>query len=162
MSVKDIIRLLLGIFTGTIMYTPLVLVPFIGPLAAGFATGWIAKTRPQKAFSAGLFSGLLGFLAWDLYIIPAWEIETGYLFWIFWWMFLVWNLLGMILSGVAASLGSAMSSTKEVLSEYGKQNRMRETRYETDPPVYVICKSCGATNPDDSIYCAICNERINT
>jgi len=161
MSIRAVLRILAGTVAGAILYIPLVLVPVAGPLASGFAAGWVARTTPMKAFWTGFAAGALGFLAWVFYILPGWDLKPDLISGVFLWVFLAWNMLSVMASAVGSIFGSMISSARKLLSDFGERTREeRRVERDADVPVYVICPECGASNPDESALCEACGANI--
>jgi Na+/proline symporter len=166
MEIKSIIRMAYGILAGSLLYVPLVVIPFAGPLYSGIFTGRKAGTMPIAGFFAGFLSGVIGYLLWALVIFPFFNVRPqGLLQGIFWLVFLAWNILSFFLAGIGGVMGSILSYSEGMRPGYPNGKNRQEDSYEraapeTSAPTFVICPSCGTSNPEDSTHCRNCGKDI--
>jgi hypothetical protein len=168
MQIKDCLRIVYGLLAGSLLYIPLVLLPLAGPLYAGIFAGKKAGTMPVAGFFVGAASAAIGYLFWVYAIFPFFNIRTEDLIsGIFWMLFLGWNIFCAILAGIGGMMGSILSYSKKMRSEYNGKDRKKgpmeteESRApETTAPTFIICAGCGTSNQEDSTHCKNCGKDI--
>jgi hypothetical protein len=166
MQIKDLLRAVYGIIAGTLLYIPLMLVPFAGPLYAGIFAGKKARTMPLTGFLVGIASAALGYLFWTHEVFPLFNIRTAdYVSGIFRVLFLGWNIFCALLAGIGGMMGSILAYSEKMLSGYNgarRENKQTEDIRppETSPPTFIICPSCGTSNQEDSTHCKNCGRDI--
>lgn len=156
MSIKEILRILFAVLTGSLLYIVLILIPIIGPLITGLIAGWIAKSKPKTGFFIGVISGIIGFLFLIFIAFPTWNLNLNFFVW---WIFLIWNLIAFLFTGVGAILGSMMSTTADFFSKFDRSERRKKEDiyvHEPETPIFVVCPNCGMSNPEDKGYCSSC------
>jgi len=155
MRLLDALRAFLGLVIGAFLYVPLSLIPIVGPIASGYAQGMIMRTSPGRAFLLVVLSGMLGFFL-SLYIISTvFAYEFGSLFsWIALWMFFAWNLMQTGFNGIGCVFASLASGSKQIHPRTRQEKGNSEL--DIDIETFIICPSCGISNPDGSVSCASC------
>jgi MFS family permease len=177
MSIKEIPQILFAVFAGSVLYTLLLLIPVIGPLIAGITAGKISKCKPARGFYIGVTSGIIGFIFLISVAFPTWNLNLNFFVW---WIFMIWNLVAIMLTGIGSMLGSVMFATSKFFSdlreplrgekegvgfgEFGEQTgeSSGEQFYEPGAEVYtfLICPRCGVSNPEDNDYCDSCGASL--
>ncbi len=157
--------LMLGITTGAFLYIGFNWVPIIGPVLIGVFIAKLAKPSVRDGFFAGVLAGLFGFilltgaiLAYGLGWFMTSTIKIVALI-LLAWIFLLWNLAGILLTGLGCALGSAVFRVGRIVEKtqelFGKKDRE-----VTDLRNVVLCKNCGVENLKGNRYCSICGEKI--
>jgi len=169
MKIKDILRVLYGLLTGSLLYIPLVLLPLAGPLYVGIFAGKKARTMPITGFFVGVGAVAMGYLFWVYAIFPLFGIKTDdALSGIILLLFLAWNIFCALLAGIGGILGSILSYSEKMLSGQNLQGMKNKpdgtddiSTPETTPPTFIICPSCGTSNQEDSKHCKNCGKDIS-
>ncbi len=154
------LKRILAVTVGTLLYIVLNWIIIIGPLLSGFITGRIARCGLKRGFLIGILSAALGFGVL-IYAINFANIGIGDPWNILLlWIFLLWNLVGLLFSGIGGALGSALSEPIDFSSSFRKHRKKRVSEKEPGTEVYVICPNCGFSNPEQNEYCNSCGTRL--
>ncbi len=150
-----------AIAVGSILYASLNWIIVLGPIIAGFASGWILKDKKIKnGFNTGVTSALLGFLI-IIGFMDVTGIEiTSFTDALVFWMFIAWNLLGFILCGIGGALASMFVEPIILFKELRKPKREETGDEEITGETYVICPACGYSNLEQDEYCRSCKTNI--
>jgi len=106
------------IAAGGALYLGLNWIPIIGPLAVGFAVGFMLKETPGNGFKAGVSAGSLGVVTMAFILAttgifdPSINGTLPVLLTV--WVLFIWNLLGIFLTGVGGLLGCVAGQTKRM------------------------------------------------
>jgi hypothetical protein len=99
-----------GILFGGLLYAGLLWLAVLGPLLAGFVSGLLASGSLRRGFNAGVFSGFTGFCFVVLMLLRLGLADVSGLgllaLLLVSWMFLLWNAVGILLSGVGGVVGA--------------------------------------------------------
>jgi len=152
---------------GSLLSIPLILIPIIGPLYAGIQTGKAAKVFPIAGFTTGFLSYTIGGAIWVFALFPLIGIRPeGILTGIFLFLFTGWNILCAFIAGIGGMMGSMMSYAEDAFTAGREWDEKSDIYTEEDidrgknTTTYVVCPSCGTTNPEDSEYCTGCGKEI--
>lgn len=167
MPMKELFRTVFAIIYGSTLYVPLVLLPLAGPLYVGIHTGRRAGASPVGGFFIGASCAAIGFLFWVAVIFPFFNIRPdGILSGIFIAAFFAWNILCAFVAGAGGMMGSMLSYTKRIYSEYaGTAKKPAPTAERSGDrgkcvPTYIICPSCGTSNEETIAKCKSCGRDI--
>lgn len=153
------LRKIIAVALGTVLYPVLGWIIVLGPIMSGFAVGWIARCKPKEGFILGSVSAFLGFLllmhALNVLDIDLITLSDVLVFW----AFMLWNLFGFLLAGVGGVLGSILSKPMESVHEAGTQKKTVMVE-ESPAEVYVVCPACGHGNSEEDEYCKSCGTKL--
>lgn len=154
------LRKIFAVTLGALLYAVLNLIIIIGPLISGFVTGRLARCKPKEGFIIGILSATLGFCIF-VYIVNFANFRIDNLLDILiFWIFLVWNLVGFLFSGIGGALGSMLSEPISFFSNFRKPKKRKVVGKEPDAEVYVICPNCGFSNPEKNECCNSCGTKL--
>ena len=164
--IVEIIRFLIGLIVGAVLFIPLTLVPLVGPLFTGYTSAKIAKVGVTRAIILGFISSLAGFLAWVFYIYPqiAGSLDST-LSLVFLWLFVIWNITSMIFT-IGGALISGIQTTTEKIQLAAAQTMATRTgeqgmNVECDiAETLIVCPNCGSGNKEDAKTCCFCGAQI--
>jgi hypothetical protein len=150
---------ILAVAVGAFLYIILNWVIVIGPIISGFAAGRLARCKPKDGFFVGVLSAILGFciIAYAM-DFTAFRVNSLWDFLVSW-IFLLWNLIGFLFSGVGGALGSLIAEPLGFFPGVRRHGRGSVVK-ESDPLVYVICPNCGFSNSERNEYCKSCGAKI--
>jgi len=154
------LKKILAVTVGALLYSVLNLIIIIGPLISGFVAGWLARCRLKEGFIIGVLSATLGFCI-STYIINfnfASPRIYNLLDILIFWIFLVWNLVGFLFSGIGGAIGSMLSEPIYLFSS--RKPRKKKVMEEVEAEIYVICPNCGFSNPEKNEYCNSCGTKL--
>ncbi len=154
-----------SVIVGGILYIGLNWIPIAGPLIVGFIAGWIRRGNSKEGFNAGIYSGLLGFIALTALLykwgaLNARGIETFVVMLIAWIIFL-WNLVGILLAGLGGLVGSMFHATKNFFLGGRREDVKPAGGYFNRGVTFKICPDCGSGNTEDAIKCGNCGAALN-
>jgi Na+/proline symporter len=157
------IRFVLGVIVGAILYLPLTLVPILGPLFAGYASGRIAKTGVTTGIILGFLTSCLGFIAWIYFIYPRINsVLDSTLSWVFLWVFVIWNITSIVFM-LGGAVIAGIQNTAEKISAVPRRGFEEDAQMSTEFNVtntFIVCPNCGSANPDDKEKCSFCGNQI--
>ena len=161
------LRIVAGTLVGSSLYVVLNWIPLLGPFIVGLTAGRIARAR---GFLVGFFSGIFGFAFLLFFVFPRWGI-SGNVFLM--WIMLLWNFVGIVLSGLGGSMGSAAKRRSGFSYRFGSWGGKRsgpwggrasgldgKKRTEKEsieaPDILVVCPKCGGSSPEGASNCNAC------
>jgi uncharacterized paraquat-inducible protein A len=188
-ELKKTILTATAVILGGVLYLGLNWIPVIGPLAVGFFVGQTIKETPWKSFRAGIHSAILGVLLLAIVLARTGILDpeqVGLLTAMFVaWILLIWNLIGVFLTGLGAMLGSLAHHAKKMIDHIttprimpinislGMPSPRKVIRLEAPPEErgqkqntpekrikFNICPSCGMSNQQSRKTCETCGKRL--
>ena len=179
------------VLLGGTLYLALNWIPILGPLITGFLAGYLLKGNPKEGFNAGLYSAILGVIALALLINTTGLFNTAVngtlVVLLTIWILTVWNLIGILLSGIGGMLGSIAGQGKRMVERimprigtlpfsmsFGMPKPKRVLRL-TPPPdgqmtaeipekegrlKFNICPHCGSSNLEIEKKCGNCGKKL--
>ncbi|MFH1404099.1 MAG: hypothetical protein ABIH11_07515 [Candidatus Altiarchaeota archaeon] len=136
---------------GAALYVGLVWVPILGPLMSGFFVGFLNGGGVKRSLSLGVTSGVMGFALLVLFLLRLDFSLSRTALVVASWILLLWNVVGVFLSGVGAVFGSLYSDVNDLLTPIynGVSGRSRGLEYR-------ICGICGLGNLMSRGECVEC------
>ncbi|MFH0861316.1 MAG: hypothetical protein V1921_08950 [Candidatus Altiarchaeota archaeon] len=157
---------LAALILGSLLYLGLNWIPIVGPLSAGFIAGRLGRATPNNSFKLGVISGAIGFVTilfmsarWGVFdTIGLGRIFSGLMVWIV----VVYNLFGILLTGVGAYVGSVFTSAKRLFRTDGRVYQPFSGLSGSDVRTYRICRECGTSSLEPEAKCANCGSMFSS
>lgn len=154
------LRKILAVIVGALLYILLNWIVILGSIASGFAAGWVARCSSKCGFLIGALSAALGFCVF-LYVMKFTSLAVDTLLdFLLFWMFIIWNLVGFLFAGIGGILGSMLYKPMGPLSKIRGSGGSRKSGIEPKVDVYVICPNCGFSNSEENEYCKSCGTKL--
>jgi hypothetical protein len=150
------LRRLAGIMLGATTYVFLSWIIIIGPFISGFMSGLVAGGGGRRGFTTGLFSAIAGFIIIVALMNAAGLEVNGIIAILLYWVFILTNLVGFLLSACGGALGAMIAGQPKA----NKRPKHEDIFPESPTEVYVICPACGHSNREQDESCRHCGTHI--
>jgi hypothetical protein len=143
---------------GATTYVFLSWIIMIGPLISGFMSGLVAGGGGRRGFTTGLLSAIAGFIILVALMNAAGLEVKGVVAILLYWVFILTNLFGFLLSAVGGAIGAMIAGQPKSIGP--KEPQQENIFHERAAEVYVICPACGHSNREQDEFCKHCGTHI--
>lgn len=156
------LKAMAAVSAGAVLYSILNWIPLIGATAAGAFTGFTIGGGFNRGFRHAVYAAAIGtiavFFLLAKFAMRGMAADNKLLLIFTGWVFLVWNMVGIFLSGIAGGLGAIGKDINQIIPPAVKE--VFTSARKKAGIDYMICPSCGQGNVASAKTCIGCGMKL--